>query len=84
MLAGIAPTKLPSIKDMTAETEKDLQRTEKRKVAFPGFVNYVRYMDVLATDIGCKPVRVFVCVCVHARWQSHLEPQALHDLAVRS
>ena len=67
-LSKTAAKPLPSNTAMAEWIEQKRRKKEERQVAFPSFVNYVRYMDDLARDIGCFPVckymHVHSCVLV--------------------
>ena len=58
-LSGKAAVPLPSSEAMSTTCQQRVQKRESLGFAFPMFVSYVRYMDELAREIGCLPVRAF-------------------------
>lgn len=54
-LSGKMPLDLKTIQQGSLRRKKKILKT---KPQFPGFVLYVKYMDELATDLGCLPPRL--------------------------
>jgi len=59
-LTGNTQTPLPSADAMAEECERIQRKKEGQHAAFPTFIAYTRYMDWLASDLGCKPVFRYV------------------------
>ena len=56
-LAGLRGVRRPTRDALAAACAKKRAWLQRHKPLFPGFVQYIKYCDALATDLGCRPPR---------------------------